>query len=307
MKKEKKEIEIFPVDALLQDDKEGLIGNYLIPSPSCPCCNIPNLSWRINEAYLNGFAYKEIIEMFGEEVLKRTGSKLDQSSLSDHFGTHFNDKGAAIAYYNRKKGMAGLPVAEQGKMKDIFSVIVQERVNDLELLEMSFKEQIKRMKELEDIKTERLQQGRTFGLDELIMKQSQILDALQSQILQKFKIWQKARLQNKQMEFMDKQTQWIDGKTADFLGVNLGNTVMDPNMYKEAEKLYIKVVIKNIMGKLHKSLDLVIQLDQYKKIDLFKELMKQFEGIEEEIDAEFKIKLKDVKEVKPGDKNPFDF
>lgn len=197
-----------PIDTLVQEDKDSIIVKYINPNPKCICCNLPGIAIKINKAYLSGSTYKQIIETFSEEVSIATGKKLEIGQLSDHFTKHFDCTGAAIAEYNRKTGLNNLPMSEQNEMKDIFSVLTQRRVSDLEVLELSMKEQIKRLQELETIKQDRINEGRTFNLENLIMKQEQIMNNLQMNVISKLKMWSKAMLQSKQTEFLDRQLQF---------------------------------------------------------------------------------------------------
>lgn len=284
------------IDAAIEDDDLDIVSRYITPIQGCICCNTPVYAVKINEAYLGGFSYSKIIDMYGEEVLRKTGYHLSNSVLSEHFAKHFDATGAAIAEYNRIRGQSAITVGEQKQMTDIFSAIVSERINDIELLDLSMKEQIKRLKELEDIKAVRIQQNRTNDLEHLIMKQEAITNNLQTQILGKLKIWQKAQLQNKQMELMETHMQFLDSKTATFLGIE--NNSMDRAMSVEVEKIYLKVVVENIIKVVSSVLDSVFHVDANQKAQWFKEFSASSKGIEKKINEEFKAKLKEVRENK---------
>ena len=294
---EKKKIKIFPGDSVLRDDSENLVSDYIVPDPDCVCCNIPVLSIKINRAYLDGKSYTAIIEEFGEEA-RALGKGLNHKNLSAHFTKHFNHKGVAIAEYNRKYGMNQLIPAERKEMKDIFCVLVNNRINDLETLDLAMKEQIKRLKELEDLKKERIQEKRTYNLENIIMKQEAIMDNLQGKVLEKLKIWQKAQFQSKQLEIMDRQMQFLDQKTADFLGLESGPIALEPGLAREAEKVYLRIVIENLMKKIKKATDIALTISQHEKAQYFKELNLQFKGVEKDIDTEFQEKLDNFKKVK---------
>lgn len=297
--KEERQIELRPIDTLLQEDKDSFVTKYIQPSSTCVCCNLPNIAIKINKAYLSGSTYRQIVDEFSEEVQFVTGKKLDLSTVSEHFAKHFECTGAAIAEYNRKIGFAGLPSTEQKEMKDIFSVLTERKVNDLELLELSMKEQIKRLQELETIKQDRLNEGRTFNLENLIMKQETIMNNLQANVISKLKMWSKAMLQSKQAEFLDRQLQFLDPKTADFLGLKMDT--VNPAMFKEAEGLYLRTVIECLLKRIKLSVDTALQIEQNQKTYFYKELQRSITGIEEEINSIFKSKLKDLKEVRMKD------
>lgn len=287
------------IDSVIDDDEEGIISKYIEPISSCVCCNTHGLSIKINEAYLAGHSNKEIISMFSDECRRKTGKVLDSKILNDHFTNHLNSSGAAIAEYNRKKGLSNLQPEEKKQLSSIFDAIVHDKVNDLEILDLAMKEQIKRLKELQDIKDTRINEGRTNDLESLIMKQEIILNNLQTNVLNKLKVWQKAKFQSKQIEVMDKQSQFLSQKTLNFLGIEAGDAMTDPKYFKMAETMYLKVVLENIVRRLDSSLDTIIKLDQYKKTEIYRELNRQCKGIEKDINEQFKETLKNLKEVSP--------
>ena len=287
MSEEKKKITIRPLDTILEEDKDKVIFKHITPSAKCVCCNVPGVSVKINRAYLNGFDYQYIIDTYSDEVQTKTGSPLRKSTLSEHFSKHFNDKGAAIAEYNRKCGMNNLPVEEKQEMQGIFKALVDDRINELELFEMTVREQIKRLQELENIKKNRIEEKRTHNIEALIMKQQTVIDNLQTQVLTKFKIIQKAILQSKQMEVIDKQLEFLDQKTANVLGVNIGSINM--SLYKEAEQLYLNIVIKNLVERIKKTVSLMLNLTATETTQFFKELKMQFKGIEDDINSQFRV------------------
>lgn len=293
---ENKQIVTFPIDTLIEDDKDSVISKYINPKMNCVCCNLPSISIKINKSYLSGSTYKQIIEEFSEEVYVQTGKKLELSQVSEHFSKHFDCTGAAIAEFNRKMGLSSLPAAEQKQMTDIFSVLTKRRIDDLELLELSMKEQVKRLQELESIKNDRIAEGRTHNLENLIMKQEMIMNNLQINIISKLKMWSKAILQNKQAEFLDRQLQFLDTKTADLLGVKVDT--ISPTVYKEAEKLYLRTVIESLVKRIKSSVESSLDIDQHEKAQFYKEFQKELSGIEEEINNVFGEKLKDLKDVR---------
>jgi hypothetical protein len=161
------------------------------------------------------------------------------------------------------------------------------------------KEQIKRLQELEIIKNDRIKEGRTFNLENLIMKQESIMNNLQMNVIGKLKMWSKAVLQNKQTEFLDRQLQFLDTKTADFLGVQSDS--LNPALYKEAEKLYLRTVIESLVKRIKSSVECALQIDQHEKAQFYKEFQHELSGIEDEINVTFESRIKDLKEIRVKD------
>ena len=283
-------IVVQPVDTIRNEDNSDILSKYINPKAGCICCTLPNIAVKINEAYLNGNTYTEIIEQFKDEIAS-FGKKISQQVLSEHFTEHFNFKGAAIAEYNRKKF---LEQSDGHQMKNIFDALVKKKIDDLELLDLAMTQQVKRLKELEDLKTERIQDGRTYSIDNIIMKQEMIMNNLQTQLLNKLKIWQNAQFQSKKMELIDRHLKFLDHKTANFLGIDVNAFSSDPNLSIEAEKLYLKTVIENIIKRVKSALELALKLSADDKVHYFKELNRQFIGIEEEINKEFQELVKNL-------------
>jgi hypothetical protein len=299
--KRRKNIEVHPIDTLIQEDETDVISKYIQPHSNCVCCNLPEIAIKINKAYLAGSSYKQIVQEFSEQVFAATGKNLELSNVSEHFSKHFECTGAAIAEFNRKMGFSNLPAVEQNEMKDIFSVLTQRRVNDLEILEFSMKEQVKRLQELEKIKNDRINEGRTFNLENLIMKQEMIMNNLQMNLISKLKMWSKAMLQSKQAEYLDRQLQFLDPKTADFLGLKADS--INPALYKEAERLYLKIVIESLVKRIKSSVDVSLSIDQHEKAQFYKEFQRELVGIEDDINKTFEERLKALKEVRVKNDN----
>jgi hypothetical protein len=109
-------------------------------------------------------------------------------------------------------------------------------------------------------------------------------------------MWSKAVLQNKQAEFLDRQLQFLDTKTADFLGVKAES--INPALFKEAEKLYLRTVIESVVKRIKSSVESSLQIDQHEKAQFYKEFQRQLSGIEEEINNIFGLRLKELKDVR---------
>ena len=132
-KEDKEKINIMIPMAIEKEDDNDILLKYMTIDPKCLCCNLPYFAVKINEAYLSGFSYEQILNQYGEKISNKTGEKISLSMLVKHFSDHFNFKGAAVAEYNRKKGMNNLPAEQQKQMRDIFKVLVDERINDLKV------------------------------------------------------------------------------------------------------------------------------------------------------------------------------
>ena len=297
---DKMPISINPINTLDEEDNTEIISKYIDPSVGCIACNTPKFAIKINEAYLNGHSYKQIVDKFKEKVPEDLKSRLNVKNLGEHFSKHFKNEGAAIAVYNRKMGLSRLSDDEKKELVDIFETRVNNKVNDIELLDLTRKQQIQNLYELEELKKDRMAQGRSYNIENLIMKQEQLITNLQTFLLEKLKIIQKAQFQSKQMQLMDRDLGFLDHKTADFLGVDINKISNNPVLAKQASNIYLRVVISQLIRRLKDSMD-VLTMDGQKKSEFLKEFQRQLQGIEADIDKEFKKKVNDIKEVNLGD------
>jgi hypothetical protein len=307
---EKLEIVIRTPDTLEHEDKDELIAKYITPHAKCVCCNLPRYSLLINEAYLNGFTYEKIVEQYGQQVFDKTGQKLEKGVLAEHFNNHFNFKGAAIAEYNRRRGMSLLPVQEKAKMRGIFDTLVDENINDLEVLQLTMREQVKGLKELEEIKMQRISEKRVFNLDSLIMKQHAIRNDIINGVLSKLKFWQKTLVDAKVTEQRERFLDFLDKKTADFLGIETATLTSDPKLTKEIERMYLTVVIDHLLKRVKDSMQQALSVNQQSMSQFLKEFKRQCIGIELEITNDFRERVKNIKNIKNvdlrKDSEPFD-
>jgi len=289
----KKKIIIRPGDAVIQDDDDHIISEYLNPEPKCPCCNLPGISIKINKAHLDGKTYKEIISEFNDDVRKMANRNLDEGLLSAHFTKHFNFKGAAVAAYNRKYGMKRLPAEQKQGMLTIFDALKDKNLSDIEMLDLSMQKTLGLLQELEDLKKERIENKMTFNIDSLIMKQHQVIKDYQDQVLSKMKLFFSAKLQNKQMELMESQLKFLNQKTAAALGIDV--VAMEPALAKEAERIYIKVVIKRMFRYIKETLIEVLNVDTTEMSQFFKAIESKLENIYEKINDEYQEELEKFK------------
>ena len=292
-----KEIKLLPIDTIQEED-EHFLAKYIQPDNHCICCNMPKYAVAINKAYLSGMDFKDIINRYKDEIFDKYGKKLTVTVLKTHFDKHFNAQAIAVHEYNAKYGEMPLLVpSERKEMKSIFSTLVSERINDIELLDAAMKECLKKLKELQEIKEIELESGQTSGLKSLIMSEERILNNLQNNILTKLKIFVHAKYQSKQMELNDRHLDFLDPIMATVLESN-GMGMIEPKMAKEAEHVYLKLVITKIIKLVRDSMNKTLRVTQQEKTNFFKDLQRSFIGIQEVIEKDFKDSLKEMRKAK---------
>jgi len=273
-------------DELEKKTEVEVINEYLRPNSRCILCTTPIWSLKLNKAYLDGCSYNEMIDKFSTKFEERTSRSLNKSLLHRHFKSHFDARAAAIAEYNKRREITGT-VSPSIAQKDLFKLTTQKYLDELEMFDATAKEMIIKYQELETMVEEKRQNGKSFGIDELILKQAQILNSLNKQAISKFKALSRVDLESKQGQFLS-QLGFIGNKA--LTGLSQVGQLLSP---QETEEIYLNVVIRQMLARLEGPLKTVFGVQSKDQKALFyRELKKSIEGIQEGITADFDRQLK---------------
>lgn len=293
------------VEKLNQKSDDELIREFLKPNVNCVLCTTPIWSFKINKAYLDGLSYQKMIDQYSVRFEERVGRSLNGNLLVRHFKSHFDIRGAAIAEYNRRKAAQNAAAnntfeASDGQ-RDIFKLASKKYIDELEMYDTTAKELINKYRELEDIIAEKREKGKSFGIDELILKQAQILNVLNKQAISKFKALSKVDLESKQGQLLS-QLSFIGNKAL------TGISQIDQNKAllssKEMEEVYLGVVIKQILARMDDPLKILVKdISKDHKQLFYRELKKSIEGIQEGINADFEKQIKTLSQKAIVDKH----
>ena len=278
-------------DELEKKSDNDVINDYLKPNSHCILCTTPIWSLKLNKAYLDGNSYSSLIEQFSVKFEERTSRKINKSLLHRHFRLHFDARAAAIAEYNKRRLTSNDQPTGSTAQRDIFKLATKKYLDELEIFDTTAREMINKYQELETIIEEKRTAGKSFGIDELILKQAQILNALNKQAISKFKALSKVDLESKQGQFLS-QLSFIGNKA--LAGVSQTDDKKAILLTaKQTEEIYLNVVIKQMLARLEdplKSLVPGISIDQ--KALFYRELKKSIEGIQEGINIDFEKQVK---------------
>jgi len=280
-------------DELDKKTENEIINEYLKSNSHCILCTTPIWALKLNKAYLDGDSYSSMIEKFSIKFEERTGRKLNKSLLHRHFRLHFDARAAAIAEYNKRRLMNSSNSSGDQQVsiaqRDIFKLVAKKYLDELEVFDTTAKEMITKYQELEVLIEEKRAAGKTFGIDELILKQAQILNALNKQAISKFKALSKVDLESKQGQFLT-QLSFIGNKALTGL-----SQVDDKKLLsaKQIEEIYLSVVIRQMLARMEEPLKVLvpcISIDQ--KALFYRELKKSIEGIQDGINVDFDRQIK---------------
>jgi len=267
-----------------------VIDDYLKPNSRCILCTTPIWSLKLNKAYLDGWSYSKIIDEFSIKFEERTGRALNKSLLHRHFKSHFDARAAAIAEYNKRRSTSSSDLSPSTGQRDIFRLATNKYLDELEIFDATAKELITKYQELEVLIEEKRFAGKKFGIDELITKQAQILNALNKQAISKFKALSRVDLESKQGQFLT-QLSFIGSKAVTGLSqFSKQQQLLSP---QEMERIYLSVVIRQMLARLEDPLKTtfgVVPKDQ--KTLFYRELKKAVEGIQDGISADFDKQIK---------------
>lgn len=269
-----------------------IVNEYHKPNPRCILCNTPIWSLKVNKAYLDGFSYNQIINKFSSKFEERSGRALNKSLLHRHFKSHFDARAAAIAEYNKRKENNTTTINPTTAQRDIFKLATNKYLDELEMFDVTAKEMIAKYQELEQLIEEKKSAGKSFGVDELILKQATILNSLNKQAISKFKALSRVDLESKQGQFLT-QLSFIGNKAVSGLSQIRGKQQALLISPQQTEEIYLGVVIKQILARLEEPLKSTFgQLTKDQKALFYRELKKSMEGIQDGITVDFDRQIK---------------
>jgi len=269
-----------------------IVNEYHKPNPRCILCNTPIWSLKVNKAYLDGFSYNQIINKFSSKFEERSGRTLNKSLLHRHFKSHFDARAAAIAEYNKRKENNTTTINPTTAQRDIFKLATNKYLDELEMFDVTAKEMIAKYQELEQLIEEKKSAGKSFGVDELILKQATILNSLNKQAISKFKALSRVDLESKQGQFLT-QLSFIGNKAVSGLSQIGGKQQALLISPQQTEEIYLGVVIKQILARLEEPLKSTFgQLTKDQKALFYRELKKSMEGIQDGITVDFDRQIK---------------
>jgi len=290
----------------LHEIKNSVSSECLTPSPLCDLCS-STAAHKINEAWLNkpeSQSVKAFVKKWSNYYEKETGKKLQTSKVNFHFEHHFNAKGAAALKYNQllarqeqkaeftgEKVDNNKPMIVSESMKRLYGLLEDKYLNDLKLLDFTVKEQLEHLKEIKAIKEERQKQDIPAGIEGLIMKEEDIVRSIQNTAIHKIKTFQTSKLQQAQTNVLNTINS-TNSQVLNLLGMDPAASI-SPALLKQSQFLFVNTVIKHLLKRLSKSLD-IMGIATEKKAMFYGDLKKQLKGIEEEIFADFTDTIKDT-------------
>lgn len=266
-------------DVSKKPDNE-LIEEYLKSSARCIMCSTPIWSVKLNKAYMDGATFAEMIERFSSKFEERTGRGLNKSSLHRHFKEHFDVRAAAIAQYNKNRNSSS--VNPSNGQRDIFKIAVEKHVDELNLYDVSLKELINKYQEIDEIITSKRDLGKTFEIEDLILKATSILETINKQALSKFKALSKVDLESKQGQFLS-QLGWLSNTM-----LPGSNRASLPKVEtKDMETLYLSAVINQVVGRANEAVKSTFNATPDDQKVFMRELKKSMAGVADAIKIDF--------------------
>ena len=276
-------------DSVEKKTETEIVNEYLKPNNRCILCTTPIWALKLNKAYLDGLSYSKMIDKFSQKFEERTGRTLNKPLLHRHFKSHFDARAAAIAEYNKRRDNSVPGINPTTSQRDIFKLATMKYLDELEMFDATSKEMITKYQELEVLIEEKRASGKSFGIDELILKQAQILNSLNKQAISKFKALSRVDLESKQGQFLT-QLGFIGNKAMSGLTGGAKQQLLSP---LQTEEIYLGVVIKQTLARLEEPLKSTFgHITQDQKALFYRELKKSMEGVQDGITVDFERQIK---------------
>jgi len=282
---------------------------FFKPDSNCLLCN-SKAAVFINEAFLNkgkDVGNRQFCSMYRVEFEKLTNEKLTTKMVDLHFEKHCNAKEEALQKFNEMKMRDAMektemetteiatipktsliPIQDANELERIHTLLADNYMNDLKVLDFSIREQLHHLKELKDVKAERKEKG--VGTIDLIMKEENILQAIQFSLLNKIKVFQTGKLQQAQTQVLNSMN-FLNSATMNLLGIN--EEEMTHLVMKKSQDVFITTVFTHFLKRLNVCMK-EINLNSEQKA-LFLNIMKrELEGVENEIYKDFEVNIKNA-------------
>jgi hypothetical protein len=280
---------------------------FFKPDPKCLLCN-SEAAVFINKSFLEkgkDVDIRQFCTMYNVDFEKLTKEKLTAKMVATHFEKHCNAKGEALQNFETMKKRESMettsettsivpakptliPIQDANELERIHSLLADNYMNDLKVLDFSIREQLHHLKELKDVKAERKEKG--VGTIDLIMKEENILQAIQFSLLNKIKVFQTGKLQQAQTQVLNSMN-FLNSATMNLLGIN--EAEMTQLVMKKSQDVFITTVFTHFLKRLNVCMK-EINLNSEQKA-LFLNIMKrELEGVENEIYKDFEINIKNA-------------
>jgi len=266
-----------------REEKRDLIAQFLKQNEECVLCAREDIAFVINQNWLDGKNYQDIIQANQNEYKLLSGHDLSPTTLAIHFTKHMNSRGAAINKWARASGPQRVcetpPVRKDNDLYDLHN---RTHLNKFTAADSAVREMIANLAAMRTDIEERRESGRTFDLSMAMKEYGKLLQGLHASLLKSQEIDSKLEVNASTMQ---------TSRVLEFIALG-GKDAADHPGYDdfvcEAEQLWLTTAVKHIVARLDSALKST-SLDAPSRADVLVQIKEVMKGLDESVSNDYEI------------------
>ncbi len=276
-----------------KEEKRDLIAQFLKPSGECILCARDDIAFAVNQGWLEGKNYQDIIQVHQDEYKRLSGHDLSPTTLAIHFTKHMNSRGAAINRWSRAKASGPQSACENPPAvrdgNDLYDLHNRTHLNKFTAADSAVREMISNLDAMRRDIDERRDSGRTFDLSMAMKEYGKLLQGLHASLLKSQEIDSKLELNMSNMQ---------TSRVLEFVALGGKNAADHPgydDFVCEAEQLWLATAVKHIVARLDAALKST-DLDAPSKADVLVQVKGVMKGLDESVSNEYEDAVKSLRD-----------
>lgn len=282
----------------VKEEKRDLIAQLLKPSEECVLCARDDLAFAVNQDWLEGKNYQDIVRIHQDEYKRLSGHDLSPTTLAIHFAKHMKSGGAAINKWARanppRPTRENLPVVRNDN--DLYDLHNRVHLNKSTAADSTVREMISNLDAMKRDIDERRKSGRMFDLAIAMKEYGKLLQGFHSSLLKAQEIDSKLEVNASNMQ---------TSRVLEFVALGGKNAADHPgydDFVCEAEQLWLSVAVKHIVARLDAALKST-DLDPPSKADVLVQVKGVMKGLDESVSNEYESAVKILRDRHFGSGN----
>jgi len=281
-----------------KEEKRDLIAQFLKQDEECVLCAREDISFVINQNWLDGKNYQDIIQTHQNEYKHLAGHDLSPTMLAIHFTKHMNSRGAAINKWAKASGVPqqvceNLPARNDNDLYDLHN---RTHLNKFVVADSAAREMISNLEAMRKDIDERRESGRTFDLAIAMKEYGKLVQGLHASMLKSQEIESKLEVNASAMQ---------TSRVLEFIALG-GKDASDHPAYDdfmcEAEQLWLTTAVKHIVARLDSALKST-DLDAPSKADVLVQIKGVMKGLDESVSNDYELAVTTLRDRHFGSGN----
>ncbi len=272
-------------------ERRDLVAQLLKPNDECVLCALDDIAFAVNQDWLDGKNYQDIVQIHQDEYRRLSGHDLTPTTLAIHFAKHMNSSGAAINKWAKSKAPDQQKACESPlavRDDDLYNLPNRSHLNKSIAADSVVREMISNLDSMKKDIAERRESGRTFDLAIAMKEYGKLLQGFHASLLKSQEVDSKLELNESSMR---------TSRVLEF--VALGGIIADHPEYDdfvcEAEQLWLSVAVKHIVARLDAALKST-DLDAPSKADVLVQVKGVMKGLDESVSNEYDASVRKLRD-----------